>query len=248
MLTVGVDLAAEPTKTAVAWIDWSPTGASVRELVLGAEDELVTGAITEAGKAGIDCPLGWPEKFVAFVSAHQIGNVVVPAEVAGRDWRRALAFRVTDAAVRDTIGLVPLSVAADRIAHTAMRCAGLLAQLAREGQPVDRCGTGVVVEVYPAASLKQWGLPYRGYKGTVNVTNLAQVVDALLAAAPWLTLGPYDDACRRSDDALDAVIAAMTARAALRGLVTSPSSNQAGMAMTEGWIALPTCHLGALWP
>jgi hypothetical protein len=30
---------------------------------------------------------------------------------------------------------------------------GLLARLAAAGQPVDRSGTGVVVEVYPAAAL-----------------------------------------------------------------------------------------------
>jgi predicted nuclease with RNAse H fold len=219
-----------------------------RDLVVGATDELITQAVMEADKAGIDCPLGWPEKFVEFISAHHTGDVVVPAEVAGRDWRRTLAYRVTDKAVRDITHLVPLSVAADRIAHTAMRCAGLLAQLARKGQPVDRCGTGVVVEVYPAASLSQWGLSHRSYKGTGNAKPLAQVVEALLGAAPWLTLGPYEDNCRRSDDALDAVIAALTARAAMKGLVTAPDTTQAATSRTEGWIAVPTCPLSALWP
>jgi predicted nuclease with RNAse H fold len=105
-----------------------------------------------------------------------------------------------------------------------------------------------VVEVYPAASLKQWGLKHRGYKGAINIDNRARVVDALLAAAPWLTLGQYEDACRRSDDALDAVIAAITARAAWQGHVTSPSSEHAAISKTEGWIALPTRPLSALWP
>jgi Protein of unknown function (DUF429) len=67
----------------------------------------------------------------------------------------------------------PLSVAADRIGHTAMRCAGLLIQLASQERPVDRRGTGVVVKVYPAASLKQWRLPYRGYKLPCNAAELA---------------------------------------------------------------------------
>lgn len=216
-MTVGVDLSVQPKKTGVAWIDWSPSGARVRDLVVGATDELITRAVMEADKAGIDCPLGWPEKFVKFISAHHTGNVIVPAEVAGPEWRSTLAYRVTDKAVHDTTHLMPLSVAADRIAYTAMRCAGLLAQLARKGQPVDRCGTGVVVEVYPAASLNHWGLPHRGYKGTGNAKSLGQVVDALLVAAPWLTLGPHEDKCRHSDDALDAVIAALTARAATKG-------------------------------
>jgi predicted nuclease with RNAse H fold len=252
-MTVGVDLSVQLKKTGVAWIDWSPSGARVHNLVLdlGDEhtaDELITQAVMEADKAGIDCPLGWPKKFFEFISAHHAGNVIVPAEVTGQEWRRTLAYRVTDKAVHDTTHLMPLSVAADRIAYTAMRCAGLLAQLARKGQPVDRCGTGVVVEVYPAASLKQWGLPHRGYKGRDNAKPLAQVVDALLAAVPWLTLGPYEDLCRRSDDALDAVIAALTARAAMKGLVTTPSTTQAASSSTEGWIALPTCPLSALGP
>jgi hypothetical protein len=252
-MTVGVDLSVQPKKTGVAWIDWLPSGARVHDLVLDpgderAADELITRAVMEADKAGIDCPLGWPEKFVEFISTHHTGNVIVPAEVAGRDWRRTLAYRVTDKAVHDTTGLMPLSVAADRIAYTALRCAGLLAQLAGKGQPVDRCGTGVVVEVYPAVSLKQLGLPHRGFKGIGNAKPLGQVVDALLVAAPWLTLGPYEDKCRHSDDALDAVIAALTARAAMKGLVTAPSATQAATSSTEGWIAVPTCPLSALWP
>jgi predicted nuclease with RNAse H fold len=258
-MTVGVDLSVQPKKTGIAWIDWSPSGAQVRNLVVGARDELITQAVIEADKAGIDCPLGWPETFVKFISAHHTGNVIVPAEVADPTWQSTLAYRVTDKAVHcttlhdttgvhDTTGLMPLSVAADRIAYTAMRCARLLAQLASKGQPVDRCGTGVVVEVYPAASLKQWGLPHRGYKGKSNIKRLAQVVDALLAAAPWLTLDPFEDLCRCSDDALDAVIAALTARAATKGLVTAPNTTQAATSSTEGWIALPTCPLSALSP
>lgn len=252
-MTVGVDLSVQPKKTGVAWIDWSPSEARVRDLVLDsgdehAADELITQAVMEADKAGIDCPLGWPEKFIEFISAHHAGNVIVPAEVAGRDWRRTLAYRVTDKAVYDTTGLKPLSVAADRIGYTAMRCASLLAQLASKGQPVDRCGTGVVVEVYPAVSLKQWGLPHHGFKGKGKAEPLSQVVDALLAAAPWLMLGPYEDKCRRFDDALDAVIAALTARAATKGLVTTPTTTQAATSSTEGWIAVPTCPLSALSP
>jgi Protein of unknown function (DUF429) len=160
-MTVGVDLSVQPKKTGVAWIDWSSSEARVRDLVPKAADELITRAVMEADKAGIDCPLGWPEKFVEFISAHQAGNVIVPAEVAGRNWQRALAYRVTDEAVRHETGLVPLSVAADRIAYTAMRCAGLLAQLARKGQPVAHGWSGSggvwVVRVLTGTQLQRLG-------------------------------------------------------------------------------------------
>jgi predicted nuclease with RNAse H fold len=246
MLTIGVDLAAQATGTAVAWLDWSATGAVVRDVVHPAEDAAVVAAIGQASKAGIDCPLGWPDEFVSFVHAHRTGTVAVPDGVVGRDWRRGLAYRVTDLVVRDQTGLLPLSVAADRIGHTAMRCAAILAHLANHGYSVDRRGTGVVVEVYPAASLKQWHLPHRGYKRPHNVAELGKLVDALQQQTPWLHLGAYESACRRSDHALDAVIAALTARAAHRGLTTQPDKHQTMSAATEGWIAIPTCPIHEL--
>jgi hypothetical protein len=113
---------------------------------------------------------------------------------------------------RNLTGLVPLSVAADRIGLAAMRCASPLARLAAAGQPVDRAGAGVVVEVYPAAALKRWGLTHSGYKGAGNAAVRHRLVDALSSQAPWLRLGSFEEACRRSDHALDAVIAAQRSR------------------------------------
>ncbi|MGC4816825.1 DUF429 domain-containing protein [Micromonospora sp. DT63] len=165
MLTAGIDLAAEDTNTAVAWIRWTPTGAVLEELVIGAGDDELLRAASSADKAGIDCPLGWPEPFVEFILAHHRGELAAPTDLIGRDWRRTLAWRRTDVVTHALIRRPLLSVAADRIAHTAMRCAALLARLAEEGQPVDRCGGGTVVEVYPAASLKQWGYHIRDTRG-----------------------------------------------------------------------------------
>jgi predicted nuclease with RNAse H fold len=246
VITVGVDLAAEPKITAVALIDWTAAGAVVRALDVGADDSRIIQAVAGAAKVGIDCPLGWPAPFVAFISSHHDGHVVIPDGVSGRDWRHKLAYRTTDDVVHQLVGRLPLSVAADRIGHTAMRCAGLLAQLALKGRAVDRSGAGVVVEVYPAASLKQWGLPYRGYKGAANRSSLATLVESLSMAAPWLSLGTHESLCRASDDAIDAVVAGMTARAALLGLATVPTEEQADVAAIEGWIALPTSELEAL--
>ncbi len=248
MRTVGVDLAAEAARTAVAWLDWSADGARVSEIQIRADDDLIVEAVMGADKAGIDCPFGWPDKFVDFVTAHRTGHVDVPSDIAGRGWRRDLALRVTDQVVYDMTGLTPLSVSADRIGHTAMRCAGLLAALARRGRPVDRRGTGVVVEVYPSASLKLWKLPYRSYKRSSNLDGLGHLVDELRAAALWLDLGAYEQICRVSDDAADAVIAALTARASFQGLVTVPAREHADCARTEGWIALPTTPLSELHP
>ena len=135
MQTAGVDLAAEPARTALALISWHDGKAAVTKLVRGADDDTILAAVAGADKAGIDCPLGWPEAFIAFLADHQAGHVVIPDGLTGQQWRRQLAWRQTDEAVRAQTGLIPLSVAADRIGHAAMRCAGLLAQLASQGQP-----------------------------------------------------------------------------------------------------------------
>jgi predicted nuclease with RNAse H fold len=246
VLTVGVDLAAEPVNTAAARISWTAGRAEIQAVVVGADDGVLVEEIAAADKAGIDCPLGWPRRFVEFVAQHEAGAFVAPVDVAGRDWRRLLANRETDLVTREVVGLVPLSVATDRIGLAAMRCAGLLARLAAQDGPVDRAGDGVVVEVYPAAALKHWGLPFRGYKGIVNAGVRDELVDRLAAAAPWLRFGAFEPACRRSDHALDAVVAALNARAAALCLVTQPGIEQAAAARTEGWIALPTGSLADL--
>ena len=247
MITCGVDLAAEAVRTAVAWVAWSPEGARVVRIETRADDQMIIDAITDADKSGIDCPLGWPETFLEFVAAHRANRLGVPLSDMGRVWRRDLAYRRTDLVVHELTGRLPLSVAADRIAHVAMRCAGLLAELARRGQNVDRTGQGAIVEVYPAASLKQWGLSSHSYKRSANLPNLALLVDALRTAAPWLDLGPYEQLCRASDDATDAVVAALTARAAALHLVTVPTPDQAVLARTEGWIAVPTTSIAELY-
>jgi predicted nuclease with RNAse H fold len=246
VLTVGVDLAAEPVNTAVVQMSWTADCAEIEDLLVGADDAVLVEQIAAADKAGIDCPLGWPRRFVEFVAQHEADTFVAPVDIAGRDWRRLLANRETDLITRETIGLVPLSVAADRIGLAAMRCAGLLTRLAGEGRTVDRSGAGVVVEVYPAAALKHWGLPFRGYKGDRNAGVRDELVNRLAAAAPWLRLGVFEPACRRSDHALDAVVAALNARAAALGRTTRPTVERAGAASTEGWIALPTCSLADL--
>ncbi len=123
------------------------------------------------GRPRAGLPAGLPEDFLRFLQAHHTGQLVAPRDLAGRDWRRRLAYRATDRAVTARTGLRPLSVAADRIGLTPMRAAGLLAELAAQGRPVDRTGSGVVVEVYPAASLHRWGLPHQQYKSDRHRTQ-----------------------------------------------------------------------------
>jgi predicted nuclease with RNAse H fold len=244
MLTTGVDLAARPERTALVSIEWTADQAVIRDVAFPADDTVILKAIDRADKTGIDCPLGWPAAFVEFVAAHHAGHVSIPED--GPDWRHSLTMRRTDIYVHERFRLVPLSVSADRIAHVALRCAVLLAKLDAAGRSVDRSGSGHVVEVYPAASLRRWGLYQPGYKQPAKPGAVDRVVDHLLAAAPWLDCASYEQAVRRSHDVLDAVIAAMTARAAVQGQTYQPGEADLAAARTEGWIAIPDSPISQL--
>ena len=141
-------------------------------------------------------------------------------------------------------GRWPLSVSTDRLGMTAIRCAGILSQLAEAGVNVDRSGVGRVVEVYPGATLRGWGLDTSGYRTSAQVRE--KLLANLCAEAPWLSIGVHGALMVSSGDAFDAVVAALAARAAYLGGYHKPANHQLDAAKVEGWLALPTLSLGDL--
>jgi hypothetical protein len=150
--------------------------------------------------------------------------------------RDALRFRVTDFRVRELTGRWPLSVSSDLIAVAAMRCVGLLERM----DVRDRSGDGRVFETYPAAGLHAWGLSPRGYKGQKGLEARAAIWAGLEQRIPWLDVTPeQSELVVTRDDALDALVAALIARAAKIGLTVQPSDHERERAVTEGWIHVP---------
>ncbi|MCU1531701.1 MAG: hypothetical protein JWO49_1272, partial [Arthrobacter sp.] len=197
---------------------------------------------------GIDCPVGWPDAFLPFIAGHLNFDAYPVLDHDGIEGRRLLAYRETDRFVTGHTGLIPLSVSADRLAHPAMRCAVIQAKISLAYGPQARDGSGRLAEVYPAASLKSWGLLARGYKGRggAETERLALILDNLTKAAPWLDLAGHEDQLAGSDDMLDAIVASLTARAVALGKSMRPENGQARAARTEGWIHLPTGGLHEL--
>lgn len=251
MITVGVDLAAEPAKTAVAVLSWDSAGAAVTDLILKATNETILQAALNATKVGIDCPLGWPRQFVDFISRHEAG-MVGSQEAQNVLARKPLVYRRTDLHLIEHGGPTPLSVSTDRIGNAAMRVAGLLAVWEQQDGFVDRSGAGRVVEVYPAGALRRWGFNSRQYKGKLHETARKALVDSFFAATTqWLVIPESLRAlCEVSDDAFDAVIAALNARAAtVPSAVSVPkAADDIAAARLEGWIAVPTGDLADLDP
>jgi predicted nuclease with RNAse H fold len=246
--TLGVDLAAATKKTAAAVVEWSNGTARLVQLSLGVNDEEIVRLFGSSDLTGIDCPVGWPDAFLPFLAGHLAGEAHPVLDHDGIEGRRLLAYRDTDRFVTARTGLIPLSVSADRLAHPAMRCAVIQAKIAQDHGPQARDGSGRLAEVYPAASLKSWGLLARGYKGRggAETQQLAVLLAGLKQAAPWLDLAGHDDQLAGSDDMFDAVIASLTARAVALGSTIRPDAGHTGAARTEGWIHLPTGGLTAL--
>jgi hypothetical protein len=108
MLTLGVDLAADPTLAALCRIRWEDGKADVLPGACGADDTALLKAFAEADKVGIDAPFGWPDAFVEAVVAHRDGRAW-PGLSDDRK-REALRFGHTDVAVHHETGHWPLSV------------------------------------------------------------------------------------------------------------------------------------------
>lgn len=242
MQTLGIDLAAEPKGTAIAVLDWSGAQPVLAQVRTGVSDDEIVERALAVDFAALDAPLGWPDPMVEYLLRHRDGPAEAPVGLNGLQWRRSVTRRTTDLHVAVTTGVTPLAVGADRIAAVALRAAGLQARLAAAGRPVDRCGSWLV-EVYPAAALAVWGLPNKTYKRAQNLAGLGQLVDRLHEAVPALHLGEHEALCRRSDDALDAVLCAVLARAAGLGKTGAPDATGQQTARREGWIHLPTSPL-----
>ena len=257
MRTAGVDLAAQDKNTAACVVDWGSGGPRVELPRVGLDDDPLLDVICDSDRTGIDAPFGWPQAFADAVAAHQArdrwpGSTAELRELAEQraSFRRTLSYRVTDLAIIDDrkLSVRPLSVSTDRIGVTTFRCALLLDRLGHERRvKVDRSGrTGRVAEVYPAAALNAWGLPFKGYKGRAG-----RAVRGVLVTAVGRRLGRGfgHDArkmCAESDHALDALVSALVARAVAVGATREPNRRRSGAAKLEGWIHVPVGAIGAL--
>jgi hypothetical protein len=250
--TLGVDLAAQSPKTAGCMIEWDDRGQGrVHCPSDNYQDSDLFSKLIDTQyvtRAAIDAPFGWPQMFIEQIAAYQRDGVW-PDAFDSNASVRGLRLRATDRWIHSQLGLTPLSVSTDRIGIVAMHCARLLAALQVElGQPVDRSGQGRILEVYPAAALRAWGISPAtsddpgSYKGDSEAARtrrhwiLGQIKHHTSA---WLEMHEkVTVVCVENDDCLDALICALIARAAERDLL-EPIDDPGGDALSEGWIRLP---------
>jgi predicted nuclease with RNAse H fold len=243
VLSVGIDVASQDARTAICSIRWEGSRAEIEPFgPPGASDSEIRRRVESADRVGVDIPLGWPSDFVDAVTRHHRGETWPAGDSAAgmtslrlREtdrWLTLRARRPGEARAR----CHPMSVSSNLIAIPAMRMARVLG-------PLDRSGAGKVVEVYPAAALFVWGLPYRRYKGAQPEGREVRhdLVQRLRALTPWLTAARDDDweRLKENDHELDALVAALVAKAKDAGLCDESYDATSHNARMEGWIALP---------
>jgi len=251
MRVLGIDLAADPKTTGAVIIE--PAGRRLWRAVeldgLATDDGLVRAA-RDVRVIGVDSPLGWPTAFTQAMEAHS----------ALRTWpwpteREALTRRDTDRDVRQRGLGIPLSVSADRLGSVAMRCALLQQRWGTEvwGLPAPRDGSGPLVETYPAAAFKAWGIQCDKYKDRANPARATTVRARIVAdiqseLGEWLDLKDVTARCVGSDHVLDALMCALVAIASKTDATNRPSESFVQAALVEGWIHTPSEPIGALAP
>jgi hypothetical protein len=246
--TVGVNLSATAIRTALVTIDWTKDGAQVSAPLMGLSDAELVLRLADAEWAGFDAPFGWPQAMVNSVYAYTTTGCWTA------DDKEAFRFRRTERFLRDTVlgqtgrKMWLMSVSVDRLGLTARRMAQVRELLSETvGSRFDRSGSDQIIEISPAASMVMWGFDPAGYKTKANASyrdserkareTLVEALEARLVGLSWAPAAR--DACVESDDVLDAVFAAMTARAASLGLTVEPQGEDLDLARIEGWIHLP---------
>jgi predicted nuclease with RNAse H fold len=260
---VGIDLATEAKRTGVVIV--TPEGArAVATLPTDgfvADDRGLVELVDGGTVVGLDSPLGWPDDFVAAVTAHRLSARWPNFEHRSTDRiRESLRHRTTDLFVRSLdLGSTPLSVSSDLIGVVAMRGAWLQSAWAKRwGRLEPRDGSGRLVETYPAAALRAWGLLARRgvrYKGggaqgarESQREERQRIIEEIEQRSDsWLAVTTaVHDAAIASDHELDALVSALVALAARANATYPVPLDAREPALREGWIHVPSEEFSSL--
>jgi hypothetical protein len=174
--------------------------------------------------AAMDFPTG--NAFIARVSAGIPFAFTKPLRVTECYWRgRAVNIRST------------VWAGARPGAPFASACIKLLANAARPVWPWAESEHTPLIEAFPAAQLRHWGLPFAQYNGLAGQVNRATIVADLLANRGLQVSDAFRDTIHEEADALDAVLFCYSARAVLQNQLGVPLPPYDSWRL-EGWIAV----------
>jgi predicted RNase H-like nuclease len=236
-VVIGIDCATDAAKTGACRGVVRGERCVLFEARFGASFDALAAQIArwlgDAPRAllALDAPLGWPAPLADNLVLHRAGERLVGDP-------NSLFRRVTDRRVKHEFHLTPLDVGADRIARTAHAALELLARVRAElGAEIPLAWDpgfeeGVrAIEVYPAATLRAHGLPWRKYKRPDDLPVRVEIVRGLCERIDAASLGPL---LEREPDLLDAAVCVLAGLDFLTGRALAPEARD--VAQKEGWI------------
>lgn len=239
MRTLGIDLATDPRRTAACLVDWASGPGSdpvVLSMEVGVTNDRAVQLASQATFVGIDAPFGWPRAWATAVAKHRPG-----ADFEAEGTPAVLTRRATDAWVAQATKIYPLSVAANLIGATAIRCARLIHAI---GLPIDvglPAKAPLTSEVYPTAALVRWGFKHQLYKGQAFSSAREELIRSIVDGGLPIHLADQDHRLlEASDDALDSLLASLVSRAVALGLTDDAPDSLRIAAAAEGWIRVPS--------
>jgi hypothetical protein len=245
--TIGINLSAAAKFTTLVAIEWKDDGAWVSEAIVDLEDDELIGYLSSGDYTGVYAPFGWPVAMVEAVASY------TNSDQWQRASRREFRHRKTEGFVHDVLQaeadqeLWPQSVSCDRLALQARRMAQLREQLfAETGKRFDRAGGDHIIEVYPPGASLLWGMGNHLGNGNSKLPEVddkpgKEFIERAEAAAPWLQWRDGKrGVCLKNEHTIDALLAALVARAAELNLTIPPENGEADLAPREGWMHLPS--------
>ncbi len=187
----------------------------------------------EATLIAVDAPLGWPVPLSEALQSHEAGQAIKTSA-------NCMFRRRTDAIVQCTIQKRPLEVGANLIARTAHAALVSLDKLREDlGKPVPLAWTPsargpAAIEVYPAATLKAYGIPSTGYKKPENRAERCEII-CDLRRLPCMNLPEcFTSELVGNADTLDAAVCVLAADDFIAERAARPADER--LARREGWI------------
>lgn len=180
----------------------------------------------------LDAPLGWPKAMGMELKDHVAGEPIAT--------QPDLFFRRdTDRVVQDQLGKTPLDVGADRIARTAHTALTLLQKIKNPSgsriplawEPDSVTPPVSAIEVYPAGTLRAYGIPCSGYKKAGQRSVRGEILGRL---STLMTLPADQSSMLDNANILDAAICLLAAADFLQRHCIPPTNF--ATARIEGWI------------
>jgi len=238
---IGVDCATAPEKTGLALARPMAQGWQLVEACNGTAlapvDRLADWlATSQRPLICLDAPLGWPRPLGQALQAHRAGEAIAPSA-------DALFHRRCDRFIQQQTGCRPMEVGANFIARTARAALSLIDELRQAtGHRLPMLwhpgagDEGGLIEVYPAATLRMHGLPWKRYKPAGQLALRDEIIHGWSPSLiPPPRGGEARQAMRAQADVLDAAHCCLAGLDFIQGQAMPPPRLDDELAV-EGWI------------